>query len=416
MVVFKTFKAIRPRAEYVEEISCLPYDVMNREEASEMAKGKARSFLRVVRSETDLPIDISPYDEKVYLKARENLDRMIDEEILAGDERSFYYIYRQVMDGRTQTGLVGCAGIDDYINDVIKKHEYTRPEKEEDRINNFYYCNANTEPVFLTYKSDGTSKEIMAEWVSSHQPLYDLISEDGIRHILWLIDDDTKLSQLEKVFSAKDYLYIADGHHRAASSCKVGLKKREESPDYRGDEEFNYFMAVAFPDEELYIMDYNRLVKDLNGLSVEDFLNQVREKFLVEECGGKEPYQPGGKHSFGMYLMGKWYKLTAIKGTFDGDDAVMSLDASILQNNLLAPVLGIADPRTDKRIDFVGGIRGLAELVKRVDNKEMAVAFSLYPVTISDLMKVADTGKVMPPKSTWFEPKLRSGLFIHKLD
>lgn len=416
MPVFRTFRAIRPEAGYAAGVSCLPYDVMNRREAAEMAKGNPYSFLRVVRSEIDFDAETDPYDEKVYQKAKDNLDEMIGKGILIQDDSPKYYIYRQVMDGRAQTGLAGCASVDDYLLDVIKKHEFTRPEKEIDRINHFCSCNANTEPVFLTYKANEQINDILADWIRSNKPVYDFTSEDGIAHSIWVIEDERKLDKIYHLFEDIDYFYIADGHHRSASAVKTALKKRQEITGHKGDEEYNYFMAVAFPDDELLVMDYNRLVRDLNGLGKEEFLEKAGAGFLIEPCEEIGPYRPHEKHTFGMFLEDQWYKLTAIKGTFHETDPVESLDASILQNNLLGPVLGISDPRTDKRIDFVGGIRGLSELEKRVSEKEMAVAFSLYPVTISDLMRVADTGNVMPPKSTWFEPKLRSGLFIHKLD
>jgi len=413
---FRSFRAVRPTAEIAAQVSCLPYDVMNRQEAFEMAEHNNYSFLRVVRSEIDLSEDINPYDERVYLKARDNFNAFLYDKVLIQDQSSKYYIYRQIMDGRMQTGLVGCASIDDYLNDVIKKHEYTRPEKEVDRINNFRFCNADTEPVFLTYKTNASINRIVDDWIKSHKPVYDFISDDQVSHILWIIDDEKKLEQIQELFSDMDYLFIADGHHRSASAVKVGLKKRQEQKIYTGEEEFNFFMAVAFPDEELYIMEYNRLVQDLNNHSKEEFLEMISKKFEIAEYLGTGPFKPEGKSTFGMYFESKWYKLKAIEGTFSSSDPVESLDASILQNNLLGPILGIADPRTDKRIDFVGGIRGLNKLENRVNDGGMAIAFSLYPVTIQDLMKVAGTGNVMPPKSTWFEPKLRSGLFIHKLD
>lgn len=414
MAIVRPFKGIRPKKELVEKVASLPYDVMNREEAKEMAEGNDFSFLHVVRSEIDMDDSLSQYDEKVYQKARENLDGMIDKDILVQDDMPKIYIYRQIMNGRVQTGLVGCTSIDEYLNNVIKKHEFTRPAKEQDRINNFDYCDANTAPIFLTYRKNDDINQIVNDWIKFHKPLYDFTSEDGITHIVWDINDEDKVNRISELFDGINYLYIADGHHRSASSVKVGLKRREENPNYTGDEEFNYFMSVIFPDEDLFIMDYNRVVKDLNGHNIDDFLNNIKEKFELEEYNGEGQYRPEEKHSFGMYLEGKWYKLKAKDGTFDKNDPVNSLDAAILQNNLLNPLLGIEDPRRDERIDFIGGIRGLEELERRVNN-DMKIAFAMYPTEIEDLIKVADAGEVMPPKSTWFEPKLRSGLFVHRL-
>ncbi|MBB6214863.1 uncharacterized protein (DUF1015 family) [Anaerosolibacter carboniphilus] len=414
MAVVRPFKGIRPKQELADKVACLPYDVMNREEAKEMAKGNPYSFLHVGRSEIDLGDSVDAYDPKVYEMARHNLDKMIEDNILFQDDQSMFYIYRQIMDGRVQTGIVGCTSIDDYMNDIIKKHEFTRPEKEVDRINNFDYCDANTEPIFLTYKSNKEVNTIVNDWIKFHKPVYNFTSDDGITHIFWVLDNQELVHRIHDIFAGIDYLYIADGHHRSASSVKVGLKRREQNPNYTGNEEFNFFMSVIFPDEDLFIMDYNRVVKDLNGFSQEEFLNKVKEKFNIEVYEGEGQYKPEQKHTFGMYLDNTWYKLTAIDGTYDDSDPVDRLDVSILQKNLLHPILGIENPRTDKRIDFVGGIRGLGELEKRVA-KDMVVAFSMYPTTIDDLISIADAGEVMPPKSTWFEPKLRSGLFVHRL-
>ncbi|KXG77032.1 DUF1015 domain-containing protein [Thermotalea metallivorans] len=414
MAVVRPFKGIRPQPELADKVASLPYDVMNREEAKEMAKGNPYSFLHVGRSEIDLDDSVDAYDPKVYETARRNLDKMIEDGILFQDAQPMFYIYRQIMDGRVQTGIVGCTSIDDYMNDIIKKHEFTRPEKEVDRINNFDYCDANTEPIFLTYKANKEINTIVNDWIKFHKPVYNFTTDDGITHIVWVIDNQDLVNKIQKIFADIDYLYIADGHHRSASSVKVGLKRREENPNYTGDEEFNFFMSVIFPDEDLFIMDYNRVVKDLNGLTKEEFLDKVKEKFAVEVYEGEGQYKPERKHTFGMYLDDTWYKLTAKEGTYDDNDPVDRLDVSILQKNLLHPILGIENPRTDKRIDFVGGIRGLGELEKRVA-QDMTVAFSMYPTTIDDLISIADAGEVMPPKSTWFEPKLRSGLFVHRL-
>lgn len=414
MAIVKAFKAIRPTSELADKVAALPYDVMDSDEAREMVKGNPYSFLHVDKAEIDLDPSIDLYDKRVYEKARDNLKNMIKEGIFIQDEKKCLYIYKQVMNGRAQIGLVGCTSIDEYLNNIIKKHEFTRADKEQDRINHVDYCNANTGPIFLTYRAKAAINDTINGWMGSNKPVYDFVSEDGIGHTVWVIDCEETIKKLEAEFGAIDYLYIADGHHRCASAAKVGLKRREQFPNYKGDEEFNFFLAVLFPDEQLYIMDYNRVVKDLNGNSTEEFMNKVGEKFDIEAYNGERPFKPAVKHTFGMYLEGKWYKLTAKAGTYNENDPVDRLDVSILQNNLLNPILGIQDPRTDKRIDFVGGIRGLKELEKRV-NEGMKVAFSMYPTTIDDLMAIADAGQVMPPKSTWFEPKLRSGLFIHEL-
>lgn len=414
MAIVRPFKGIRPEQKIVSEVASLPYDVMNREEAKKMADGNLNSFLHVVRSEMDVEETVSQYDESVYKVARKNLDQMITDGILNQDGDEKFYIYRQVMNGRVQTGLVGCTSIDDYMNDVIKKHEFTRPQKEIDRINNFDYCDANTAPIFLTYRKNDVINQIINDWIKFHMPEYDFTSEDDITHIVWVIDDKELNERLQQLFENIDYLYIADGHHRSASSVKVGLKRREEFPDFDGSEEFNYFLSVIFPDEDLFIMDYNRVVKDLNGHTKEEFLTKINEKFDVSAYDGEGQYRPLEKNTYGMFLDGSWYKLAAKDGIYDPQDPVDRLDVSILQKNLLHPILGIENPRTDTRIDFVGGIRGLEELERRVDN-DMEIAFSMYPTTMEDLLSIADAGEVMPPKSTWFEPKLRSGLFVHRL-
>jgi len=410
----KPFKALRPKPDLVTKIASPPYDVINREEAYQMAKDNPYSFLHVNKAEIDLDPSIDNYDQRVYGKARENFDKMIKEKVYLQDEKENIYIYRQIMKGRTQTGLVVCASIDDYLKEIIKKHENTRADKEEDRINHIDFTDANTGPVFMTYKAKIEITEVLNKWVKEKEPVYDFTSEDKITHTCWIIDDKRTVQQLINIFVKIDYLYIADGHHRAASAAKVGLKRREQFKDYTGKEEFNCFLSVLFPDNELCIMDYNRVVADLFGNSEEEFIKKVSEKFEIEEYKGEEPCRPEVKHTFGMYLNNCWYKLTAKLGTFNENDEVERLDVSILQNNLLAPILGIQDPRINQRIEFVGGIRGLKELERRVD-KGMKVAFALFPTSIEELMAVADAGKIMPPKSTWFEPKLRSGIFIHKL-
>ncbi|WP_113675498.1 DUF1015 domain-containing protein [Vallitalea guaymasensis] len=413
MAVVRPFMGIRPSKDLVEKVASLPYDVMNRKEANEMSVGNDYSFLHVVRAEIDVDDSVDQYDKVVYETARKNLDKMIEDNILVQDESPCYYIYRQIMDGRVQTGLVGCTSIDDYMNNVIKKHEFTRPAKEVDRINNFDYCDANTAPIFLTYRKNDELNKIINDYIKFNKPIYNFTSEDDITHIVWVINGDFIIDNISRIFENTEYLYIADGHHRSASSVKVGLKRREENSDFTGEEEFNYFLSVIFPDEDLFIMDYNRVVKDLNGYTKEEFLDKVKVNFLVEEYTGGS-YRPVDKHTYGMYLDNKWYKITAKAEITNKENIVDRLDVAILQDNLLGPILDIKDPRTDKRIDFIGGIRGLKELERRVD-EGMKVAFSMYPTTIDDLMEVADTGEVMPPKSTWFEPKLRSGLFVHRL-
>jgi len=414
MPVIKPFKAFRPEPELVTKVASPPYDVLNSEEARQLVKDNPYSFLHVNKAEIDLESSVDHYDQRVYEKASENLNKLIKGRVYLQDEEEKIYIYRQIMKGRAQTGLVVCVSIDDYLNGKIKKHENTREDKEKDRVNHINFTNANTGPVFLTYKAKDEIKQIVNRWTKEENPVYDFTSEDEITHTCWVIDDKSIIQQLIKSFAAVDYLYIADGHHRAAAATKVGLKRREQLKDYTGKEEFNYFLSVLFPHDELHIMDYNRVVADLAGNSEEEFIRKISEKFTVEKNIGGRPYRPKARHTFGMYLDNRWYKLTAKSGTFDEDDAVESLDVSILQNNLLTPILGIKDPRTDQRIEFVGGIRGLEELEKRV-KAGMKVAFSLYPTSIEELMKVADAEKLMPPKSTWFEPKLRSGIFIHKL-
>ena len=413
MAIFRPFKAIRPVSEYASKVAALPYDVMNSAEAAEMVKGNPYSFLHVDKAEIDLPEGTDLYSEQVYLKARENMNKLVTDGICKQDEEPKFYIYRQIMNGRSQTGLVGCVSIDDYINNIIKKHELTRADKEADRINHVDYCDANTGPIFLTYRPNGDIAAVLADWKENHAPVYDFITDDGIANTVWVIDCPELIAKISELFAGVDYLYIADGHHRAASAVKVGLKRREQFPDYNGSEEFNFFLAVLFDCDELEIMDYNRVMKDLAGNTPAEFIEKISGKFDVEEIG-TDAYKPEKAHTFGMLLEGKWYKLTAKDGTFDAADPVAALDVSILQNNLISPILGIDDPRTDKRIDFVGGIRGLGELERRA-NDDMCLAFSMYPTTLKELMDIADAGKLMPPKSTWFEPKLLSGLFIHKL-
>lgn len=414
MAVVRPFKAIRPTKELAEKVAALPYDVMNSEEARRMVVGNPYSFLHVDKAEIDLDPSVDLYDTRVYEKARDNLYRMIDEGVFVQDAAACLYIYKQVMNGRAQIGIVGCTAVDDYRDNIIKKHELTRADKEQDRINHVDYCDANTGPIFLTYRAKDAVNAIVDQQMEK-APVYDFVSEDGIGHTVWVVDDAATVEKLCREFAGVDYLYIADGHHRSASAVRVGGMRRQAKPDYDGSEEFNYFLSVIFPDEQLYIMDYNRIVKDLNGNTAQQFLAKVGEKFAVTAYAGEGALKPQKKHTYGMYLAGKWYLLEAKDGTYDAADPVARLDVSILQNNLLHPILDIGDPRTDKRIDFVGGIRGLNALSDRVDSGEMTVAFSMFPTTMEDLMDIADAGAIMPPKSTWFEPKLRSGLFIHKL-
>lgn len=411
MAVVKPFICIRPAKEHAAEVAALPYDVYNRKEACAAVKGNPLSFLNIDRAETQFSDDVDTYADCVYEKARELLDSQIADGIYVTDAGDHYYLYELTMDGRSQTGIVACCSIDDYVNGVIKKHENTREEKELDRIRHVDTVNAQTGPIFLAYRQNIALKEIVAE-EKTKPALYDFVSDDGIRHRVWRIDGADRTDAIEAAFAAIPSTYIADGHHRAASAVKVGLKRRTKHPGYTGEEPFNYFLSVLFPDEELMILPYNRVVRDLNGMSTEQFFEKLKEKFELEEIG-KEPYAPVQKGTFGMYLDGIWYALKILP-QYRSADPVKGLDVSILQDHLLAPVLGISDPRTDKRIDFIGGIRGLKELERRV-GEDMEVAFSMYPTSIEELLSVADAGLLMPPKSTWFEPKLRSGLFIHRL-
>ncbi|MEY8764523.1 MULTISPECIES: DUF1015 domain-containing protein [Clostridium] len=414
MAVLRPFKAIRPRKDLASRVAELPYDVMSSEEARKIAKNNVYSFLHVDKAEIDLDENVDIYDKKVYEKANENLNKMISHNILIQDGKNNFYIYRLTVNGKSQTGIVGCTSIDDYIDNKIKKHECTRKNKEQDRTNHIGICNANTGPIFLTYRYNDEINDVVNMCIRE-KAVYDFTACDGVRHEVWVVDDDGIIEKICNLFKGIDTLYIADGHHRAASAVKVGIKRREENPNYSGDEEFNFFLSVLFPDSDLNIISYNRVVDDLNGFSTEEYLSEVSKRFYVETCGGKDGYNPFCKGTYGMYLCGKWYKLTAKEGTYNSADPVDKLDVSILQNNLLSPILGIDDPRTNSRISFVGGIRGLGELEQRAKKSRGGVAFSMYPTTLKELMNIADSGRVMPPKSTWFEPKLRSGLFIHKL-
>jgi uncharacterized protein (DUF1015 family) len=412
MAVVKPFVCTRPKPSVAHKIAALPYDVYNREEAKEEILREPLSFLRIDRAETNFTDDVDTYDARVYAKAKELLAELIDQGNLLVDEKECYYVYELVMDGRLQTGIVACASIEDYLNNVIKKHENTREDKEEDRICHVDVCNAQTGPIFLAYRSREEINAVVEE-TKKEEPLYYFTSTDGIGHHVWRISNQEKVGILKEAFSKVSDIYIADGHHRSASAVKVGLKRRKEDPGYMGTEKFNYFLSVLFPHDQLMILPYNRAVKDLNGLSQEQFLDKIKENFELNEQG-IIPYNPQEKETYGMFLDGRWYQLKAKENIRNIKDPVDSLDVSILQDYLLHPILGIGDPRVDKRIDFIGGIRGLKELERRA-SKDMSVAFSMYPTSIDELFAVSDAEMLMPPKSTWFEPKLRSGIFIHSL-
>ncbi len=416
MAIIKPFKGLRPPTEIVEELACLPYDVMNSKEAAEMAKGKERSLLRITKAEIECPEVDDIHSETVYNKAVENFLAFQKKGWLKQDDEAKYYIYAQTMNGVTQYGIVGAAACADYENGIIKKHELTRPEKEEDRMVLTRYLNANIEPVFFAYKAVPEIDAIVAKTVTDQKPDYDFTAEDGFGHHFWTINDAEVNKQLEQLFAEKvPFTYVADGHHRTAAAARIGLEKTAQNPNHTGDEEYNFFMAVHFPDNQLQIIDYNRVVTDLNGLSEVDFLAELSKGFDVENMGA-DIYKPAGLHEFSLYMSGSWYKLTAKEGTYDDNDPIGILDVTILSKQVLDPILDIKDLRTSKRIDFVGGIRGLGELKRRVDSGEMKAAFALYPVSMDQLINIADSGNIMPPKTTWFEPKLRSGLVIHKLD
>lgn len=410
MAVVRPFECVRPEASVANRVAALPYDVYNRQEACVEVAKEPLTFLKIDRAETQFGADVDTYDDRVYAKAKELLEGMIADGTFITDTDKAYYVYELTMDGRTQTGLVACCSIDDYKNNVIKKHENTRADKEVDRIRHVDTCSAQTGPIFLAYRANEIVNAEVAK-AKTAPAVYDFVSPDGIRHSVWKIGAPESVEAIKKAFETIDAIYIADGHHRAASAVKVGLKRREENPNYTGTEEFNFFLSVLFPDEQLMIMDYNRVVKDLNGLSVDEYIAKVSEKFVVEKADGQ--VKPTVKGTFGMLIGKDWYKLTA-KPEIMSNDPVDGLDVAILQNNLLTPILGIGDPKTDKRIDFVGGIRGIGELEKRC-SEDCQLAFSMYPTSIAELFAVADADKLMPPKSTWFEPKLRSGIFIHRI-
>jgi uncharacterized protein (DUF1015 family) len=413
MVKIKAFKGIRPPREVAKEVAARPYDVLNSQEAK--AEAGEKSLLHITKPEIDFDPIIDEHTQQAYDKAVENFRKWKERGWLVQDPKDMYYVYAQTMDGRTQYGLVAACHFEDYMEGRIKKHELTRPDKEEDRMIHIRIQNANIEPVFFAYPAHKEMDEIVTNVVKSKEPEYDFVADDGFGHHFWVIDDEATIKRITEIFASIPALYVADGHHRTAAAARVGLEKKNANPNHRGDEEYNYFLAVIFPDNQLKIIDYNRVVKDLNGLTSEQFLQKLHEGFVVEEKG-TEIYKPQHLHNFSMYLEGKWYSLTAKPGTYNDNDPIGVLDVTILSNLVLDPILDIKDLRTSKRIDFVGGIRGLGELKKRVDSGEMKVAFALYPVSMKQLIDIADTGNIMPPKTTWFEPKLRSGLVIHSLE
>ncbi|MFH1161374.1 MAG: DUF1015 family protein [bacterium] len=415
MSILKAFKGLRPPKEIAKNVASRPYDVLNSEEARIEAQGNPYSLLHIIKPEIDLPEGIDEHDPQVYEKAKENLNKFRSKGWLSKDQENYLYIYAQTMNGKTQYGIVGCAGVDDYLNGIIKKHELTRHEKEEDRMKHVRITNANMEPVFFTYPAVKEIDTIVSSYVKSHHPVYDFVAADGIGHHFWVIEDKSVSDKIIGLFREVPYTYVADGHHRTAAAALVGNEKRKANPDYKGSEEFNFFLAVHFPDNQLSIIDYNRVVKDLNGLTNEEFLRELKEVFVIEDKSNAI-YKPIKLHNFSMYFNGNWYSLTAKTGTYNDSDPIGVLDVTILSLLVLDKILGIKDLRSDKRIDFVGGIRGLGELKKRVDRGEMKVAFALYPVSMQQLIDIADTGNIMPPKTTWFEPKLRSGLVVHLLD
>ncbi len=415
MAIIKPFKGVRPPKDLVTKVASRPYDVLNSDEARAEAKGNEKSLYRIIRPEIDFPVGKDEHDADVYEKAFENFTLFQKNGWLVQDEKENYYVYAQTMNGKTQYGLVVGAHVEDYMSGVIKKHELTRRDKEEDRMKHVRVNNANIEPVFFAYPDNSELDAIIAKY-TAQTPEYDFVAEfDGFGHHFWVVNEEADIKRITEIFAAMPALYIADGHHRSAAAALVGAEKAKNNPNHRGDEEYNYFMAVCFPANQLTIIDYNRVVQDLNGLSDEEFLGKLKEHFTIEEKGTEE-YRPNALHNFSLYLAGKWYSLTAKPGTYNDNDPIGVLDVTISSDLILRDILGIEDLRSSKRIDFVGGIRGLGELKRRVDSGEMRVALALYPVSMKQLMDIADTGNIMPPKTTWFEPKLRSGLVIHKLD
>ena len=414
MAKVKPFRGLRPPKQFVEQVASKPYDVLSSEEARAEAEGNEKSLYHIIKPEIDFEPGTGEHEQKVYDKAVENFQKFQREGWLVQDEKEQYYLYAQTMDGRTQYGLVVGASVDDYLTGKIKKHELTRKEKEVDRMHHIEINNANIEPVFLSFPTNEVLERVIAQTAKT-QPEYDFVSEDGIGHTLWCISDDAVINEITEAFAKIPYLYIADGHHRTAAAAHVGEEKAKADPNHTGKEEYNYLLAVCFPESHLKVMDYNRVVKDLNGLTDEEFLQKLGEKFVVEDKG-TEIYRRAALHNCSLYLGGKWYSLTAKEGTYDDNDPIGVLDVKISSDYILRDILNIVDLRTDKRIDFVGGIRGLGELKDRVDSGEMKMALALYPVTMRQIIDIADSGNIMPPKATWFEPKLRSGLIIHKLD
>ncbi len=411
MAIFRPFRAFRPLPQYAQEVAAKPYDVLNSDEAREEVKGHPLSFLHVGKPEIDLDQGINLYDPKVYEKGKENLMKLIKDGILKEDPEPYFYVYAQTMNGRTQYGLVGCASVDDYLKDVIKKHENTRKDKEEDRSNHVRITNSHSGPIFLTYRDNDEINKIVSQ-NTKDKPEIDLTALDGIRHQCWVIRDKNTIEKIRTILAGVPNFYVADGHHRSAAAGIVGRERQKANPNHRGDEEYNFFLAVLFPASHLYIMDYNRLIKDLNGLTKEEFFEKLKKHFTLSESR----FKPSKKGEIGMYIDGKWFQLKINDELLNNPDPVESLDVAILQKFVNNEILGIEDPRTSKRIDFVGGIRGLEELERRVNSGEMKIAFAMYPTSVDELMKIADAGKTMPPKSTWFEPKLRDGLFVHFLD
>ena len=410
----KSFKGLRPKPEYASKVACPPYDVLNSKEAREQAKDNPNSFLNVIKPEITLPEDIDHYSQEVYQTGKENFNRLLEQGVFIQDDKECLYMYELIMEGRPQTGIVACASVEDYMEDRIKKHELTRPDKENDRKNHMRISMLNAEPVFFAYKAITKLDEIV-ENITQNDPVYDFVADDGINHRIWVVDNKQDIDDIIDGFNQMSTTYVADGHHRTAAAALVGNDLRNENPDHTGEEEYNYFLAVHFPDNQLAIYDYNRVVTDLNGYNIDSFLQAISNSFTITKVD-KEPQKPQMLHEMGMYLDGNWYQLQANPGTYKDDDPINVLDITILSEQILKPLLNIQDLQTDKRIDFVGGMRGLVELERRVNSGEMKVAFAMYPVSMQQLMDIADNGMTMPPKVTWFEPKLRSGLIVHSLD
>jgi len=415
MATLKAFKGYRPPQNIVKELASRPYDVLNSAEARIEAAGNEYSLLHIIKPEIDLDENVNLYSKEVYNKAKVNFEKFKNNKWLVQDDEDYLYIYAQTMFGKTQYGIVGCASVEDYMNNVIKKHELTRPDKEEDRMKHVRITNANMEPVFFSYPAVAEIDKIVADYVKANKADYDFTADDGVGHHFWVVREKSKVNRIIELFDLLPATYVADGHHRTAAAALVGNEKKANNPNHTGNEEYNYFLAVHFPDDQLTIIDYNRVVKDLSGYSVEDFIKKLEFAFSIEDKG-TEIYKPDALHNFSMYLDGRWYSLTANNGTYDDNDPIAVLDVTILTKQVLTPLLEIGDLRRSKRIDFVGGIRGLEELKRRVDSGEMEVAFALYPVSMKQLINIADSGLIMPPKTTWFEPKLRSGLVVHELD